>query len=334
LEPRPKRVAIVGSGVAGLVCARALQRRHDIEVFEAAGWIGGHVHTVPVELAGRRFDVDTGFIVFHERTDPGFCRLLEELGVVSRPTEMSFSVRSDEAGLEYAGGSFSQLFADRRNLARPRFLRMVRDVLRFYRDARRLLEWPDPKVSLGAWPRQATAAADRGPPPAQARRSGPALPAVLEFPAPASRFSPTWLLSLRDRPAWRVVEEAPRATSRRSSLRSRPHPAELCGALAAAGAGGVELALADGSRRASTRWCWLHADRPRAPRRSVAGGAPALIRYQRNDVCPYRRAAPAPPPRLGELELPRAAGQPRRRCRHLSQTASSASTLRPSSASP
>lgn len=133
------RIAVIGSGISGLVAAYRLQGRHDITVFEADSRIGGHTHTVAVERDGERHRIDTGFIVFNDWTYPNFRRLLTELNVASRPTEMSFSVRDEPSGLEYNGHSFNTLFAQRRNLLRPRFYRMLADILRFNRDARALL---------------------------------------------------------------------------------------------------------------------------------------------------------------------------------------------------
>jgi len=134
------RIAIVGSGVSGLVAAHLLQQRHDVTMFEAGSHIGGHTHTVDVEVAGRRVPIDTGFIVYNETTYPNFVKLLERLGTPSQPTEMSFSVRCDRTGLEYGGSSLNTLFAQRRNLVRLSFHRMIRDILRFNREAAQMLK--------------------------------------------------------------------------------------------------------------------------------------------------------------------------------------------------
>jgi predicted NAD/FAD-binding protein len=128
------RIAIIGAGVSGLVAARLLSRRHDVTVYEAGEYAGGHTNTVHVDVAGERHAVDTGFIVFNHRTYPNFTRLLEQLGVESRETEMSFSVACDRTGLEYNGTSINTLFAQRRNLVSPGFHRMVLDILRFNRE--------------------------------------------------------------------------------------------------------------------------------------------------------------------------------------------------------
>lgn len=107
------RIALIGTGVSGLVCAHRLNRRHDLTVFEAAEHIGGHTHTVDVASGGRLWPVDTGFIVFNERAYPRFVQLLDELGVASRPTRMTFSVRCERTGLEYSGRSLNGLLAQR-----------------------------------------------------------------------------------------------------------------------------------------------------------------------------------------------------------------------------
>ena len=136
------RVAIVGTGVSGLVCAHLLHGRHDVVVFEADERVGGHTHTHRVELPDATVNVDTGFLVYNERTYPLFCRLLDRLGVATQPSDMSFSVADERTGLEWRGTSLSTVFAQRRNLARPEFLRMLADVARFNRLARQLLDNP------------------------------------------------------------------------------------------------------------------------------------------------------------------------------------------------
>ena len=129
------RIAIIGSGIAGLTCAYLLSRRHAVTVFEAASWVGGHTHTVDVDWAGERYAIDTGFIVFNDWTYPNFIRLLEQLDVGSQPTQMSFSVNDPLSGLEYNGHSLDTLFAQRSNLLSPGFWGMLREILRFNRQA-------------------------------------------------------------------------------------------------------------------------------------------------------------------------------------------------------
>ncbi len=143
-------VAVIGAGVSGLVAARELCRRHQVTVFEAGGAPGGHARTVEVACGARRYAVDTGFVVFNHRTYPQFRRILSELGVATQPSEMSFSVRCDRSRIEYSGASLNTLFAQRRNLLRPTFLRMLRDYLRFNRSAAGLLT-SDDRRTLGEY---------------------------------------------------------------------------------------------------------------------------------------------------------------------------------------
>lgn len=145
------KIAIVGTGVSAMVCARLLSREHDITVFEASDCVGGHTNTVHVDDRGRQLAIDTGFIVFNEWTYPNFIELLERLGVESQPSDMSFSVKSHDGGFEYNGTSLNTLFAQRSNLFRPAFHRMIRDILRFNKEAPRLLATPDERMTLGEY---------------------------------------------------------------------------------------------------------------------------------------------------------------------------------------
>jgi uncharacterized protein len=143
------KIAVVGSGIAGNVAAWHLAREHDVTVFEAGAYAGGHTHTHDLEQDGRRYRVDTGFIVFNDWTYPNFIRLLGELGVDSQESSMSFSVRDERTGFEYNGSSLDGLLAQRRNLLRPAFWRMLADILRFNREAPALLSGPQDEMSLG-----------------------------------------------------------------------------------------------------------------------------------------------------------------------------------------
>ena len=145
------RIAVVGSGISGLVAAYLLSGEHDVSVFEANDYIGGHTHTVDVTWQGERHAIDTGFIVCNDRTYPNFLKLLDHLGVARKPTSMSFSVRSDRANLEYNGTSLNALFAQRRNLFRPSFYRMLKDILRFNRESLELLDDPSDSVTVGEY---------------------------------------------------------------------------------------------------------------------------------------------------------------------------------------
>ncbi len=143
------RIAIVGSGISGLVAAHLLHSRHQICVYEAADRIGGHTHTVDVAYQGEQHAIDTGFIVYNEATYPIFTRLLATLGVETQPSSMSFGLSCERSGLEWSSRGLRSLFAQPANLFRPAFRRMLRDFLRFNREAPSLLERGDAKVTLG-----------------------------------------------------------------------------------------------------------------------------------------------------------------------------------------
>jgi predicted NAD/FAD-binding protein len=143
------KIAVIGAGISGLVAAYRLHLKHDITVFEANDYPGGHTNTIDVELDGERHAIDTGFIVFNDWTYPHFIQLLDELGVASRTTTMSFSVRDERSGLEYNGHSLNTLFAQRRNLLRPSFYRMLADILRFNREARQLVTGGNDEITVG-----------------------------------------------------------------------------------------------------------------------------------------------------------------------------------------
>ena len=147
------RIAIVGSGISGLSAAWLLARSHEVVVFEAEPRTGGHTATIDVRLDGRDYAIDTGFIVYNDRTYPNFIRLMAELGVASQATEMSFSVSHDTANLEYAGSDLNTLFAQRGNLFRPAYWRMLRDILRFNRESVQDLDSGriGPDMSLGEY---------------------------------------------------------------------------------------------------------------------------------------------------------------------------------------
>jgi len=143
------KIAVIGTGIAGNVAAYQLCREHEVTVYEANNYIGGHTHTHDIAWQDQQYSVDTGFIVFNYKTYPHFTRLLEELDVAVQPSSMSFSVKCEKTGLEYNGTSLNSLFAQRRNLLRPGFYRMLRDILRFNREAPALLDASAPDISLG-----------------------------------------------------------------------------------------------------------------------------------------------------------------------------------------
>lgn len=205
------KVAVIGAGIAGNVAARELHRDHDVTVFEAGSHVGGHSHTHAIEAHGRTWHVDTGFIVFNDRTYPHFIRLLEDLGVAAQESSMSFSVRDDHADLEYNGTSLNALFAQRRNLLRPSFLGMVRDILRFNREAPRLLDEPGGELPLGELLAQGgygRAFVEHYVVPMGAAIWSTDPASMLRFPA---RFFVRFLhhhgmLTVDDRPVWRTVQ--------------------------------------------------------------------------------------------------------------------------------
>ncbi|HKH78666.1 MAG TPA: FAD-dependent oxidoreductase [Solirubrobacteraceae bacterium] len=202
------RIAIVGAGISGLVCAHLLHRDHELVVFEATDRAGGHANTVHVQTDTGAYDLDTGFIVFNDRNYPQFERLLGELGVATQPSQMSFGV-SDGVDFEYNGSSLNGLFATRANMLAPSFHRMIADLVRFNRDARRLLA-SEESPSLREWLAQRRysrvfverlivpqASAVWSADPAQMW----SLPArfLVEF------FDNHGMLGFRDRPRWRTI---------------------------------------------------------------------------------------------------------------------------------
>lgn len=142
------KIAIIGSGIAGNTLAYHLHQQHDITVFEANDYVGGHTHTHDIALFGKQYQVDTGFIVFNDRTYPNFLQLLETVDVAWQTSHMSFSVRDERNGLEYNGTTLNSLFAQRSNLFKPSFYRMIRDILRFNKTALDLLE-DGSEITLG-----------------------------------------------------------------------------------------------------------------------------------------------------------------------------------------
>ena len=205
------RIAVIGSGISGMVAAHHLSRNHEVTVFESGDYIGGHTHTVDVELEGRHHCVDTGFIVFNDWTYPNFIKLLDELGVPWQPSDMSFSVRCETSGLEYNGTSINSLFAQRRNLLRPSFLRMVSDIMKFNRHAPALLADGADSLSLGDYLEREGYSRHFVehyiiPMGAAIWSSRPA--DMLKFPVRffVEFFANHGFLSVNDRPTWRVVQ--------------------------------------------------------------------------------------------------------------------------------
>jgi len=204
------KIAVIGAGVSGLVTAHLLARRHDVTVFEANAYAGGHTNTVRVDAADATHWVDTGFIVFNDRNYPRFERLLERLGVAHQPSQMSFGVSDGAGDFEYCSGSPNGLFAKRAHLATPWFHRMVADLVRFNREARELLARDDAGPSLGQWLDErgySRAFVDRLIVP-QAAAVWSADPRQMwSFPARflVEFFDNHGMLGFRGRPRWRTV---------------------------------------------------------------------------------------------------------------------------------
>lgn len=206
------KIAVIGSGVSGMVCARILNKAHDVTVFEAADYIGGHTHTVDVEVGGEKHAVDTGFIVFNRKTYPNFDRILNELGVESDATRMSFSVKCDRTGLEYNGTSPNGLFAQRRNLLRPSFWRLLRDIMRFNREGNAFLnEHKNEDMSVGEFLRERNYSRQFAEnylmPMGSAVWSCP-FETFEEFPIRfiCEFYHNHGFLQIRDRPMWRTIK--------------------------------------------------------------------------------------------------------------------------------
>jgi predicted NAD/FAD-binding protein len=204
------RIAVVGAGVSGLVVAHLLQREHEITIFEAAEYAGGHTNTIRVDTPNETHDVDTGFIVYNDRNYPKFERLLDRLGVASQPSTMSFSVSDGRGDFEYNGGSPNGLFAKRAHLVTPWFHRMIADLARFNRAARALLTSDGDSPSLGNWleeQRFSRPFIDRLIVP-QASAVWSADPhQIWTFPARflAEFFDNHGMFSFHDRPRWKAI---------------------------------------------------------------------------------------------------------------------------------
>jgi predicted NAD/FAD-binding protein len=210
------KIAIIGSGIAGLTTAYYLHKNHDITLFEANDYIGGHTHTHSIGHAGKTWSIDTGFIVFNEWTYPNFIKLLSELGVDSQASDMSFSVKCERTGLEYNGGNLNSFFAQRRNLFSPSFLRMTLDILRFNKEAPVWLDSGDDQTSLGDY-----LAANRYSEvfkqyyilPMGAAIWSAGTSEMLAFPARyfVRFFHNHGMLSVNQRPIWRVIKGGSRS---------------------------------------------------------------------------------------------------------------------------
>jgi uncharacterized protein len=203
------RIAIVGAGVSGLTASYLLHREHEITLYEAGSYLGGHTNTIRVDTEHHTYHLDTGFIVMNDRNYPNFARLLQQLGVITQPTHMSFSVKAEQEDFEYCGTP-KGLFCQPRNLASPRFWRMIADLVRFNHELRQLLRYQDTGESLAQF-----LSKRRFSGPFVERLIVPQVSAVWSAdPRQMSRFPVRFIaeffanhgmLGFRDRPHWSTV---------------------------------------------------------------------------------------------------------------------------------
>ena len=204
------KIAVIGAGISGNSVARLLADEHEVWLFEAEAFAGGHTNTVSFEAWGQAWHVDTGFMVFNDRTYPNFIRLLQLLGVAAQDSDMSFSVNCARTGLEYQGSSLNGLFAQRRNLLRPAFYRMLRDVLWFNRTSPQLLTSDAETLTLGEYldrNRYSREFVSHYLLPMTAAIWSAQPRAVLDFPAHflIGFFRNHGLLQVRGRPQWKTI---------------------------------------------------------------------------------------------------------------------------------
>lgn len=303
------RIAVIGSGIAGMASAWLLSRQHEVTLYEANAYIGGHTHTHEVKLAQQTYAVDTGFIVFNPQHYPLLSRLFEDLGVASQPTRMSFAVRDERSGLEYGASTLRSLFCQTRNLLSPRFHGMVRDILRFYREAPALLAQEGDGPTLGDYLARHGYGAmfrdDHLVPMASALWSSPAMQ-ILAFPAKylVAFMANHQMLQVEGRPQWRVVSGGSRRYVDALRARWRVRERLACPVLAVhrPAEGGVVVESLAGHERFDQAVLACHSDqalalldRPSAAEREILGA----ITYRANDtvlhtdtrLLPRRRAA-------------------------------------------
>jgi uncharacterized protein len=208
-----KKIAIIGSGISGLVSAYYLQKTHQVTLYESNEYIGGHTATKTVSVDEGTFDIDTGFIVFNDWTYPNFIRLLNELDVEWLDTEMGFSVSCESTGLEYSGGSLATLFAQPSNLFKPKHWKMLRDILIFNKASKQgyIDDSIDESLTLGDYILQLGLGQqfrDKYIVPMGAAIWSCGLDAMLDFPARyfVRFFYNHGLLNVNERPTWRVIK--------------------------------------------------------------------------------------------------------------------------------
>jgi uncharacterized protein len=280
-----------------------LARRHAVTVFEANDYLGGHTHTHDVEIDHRHFCLDSGFLVHNPQHYPLLTRLFAELGVLSQPTTMSFSVHHEASGREYNAATLATLFCQRRNLLSPRFLGMVRDLLRFYRRAPRLLQSAHAGPTLGEYLRQLRLGAafrdEHLVPMAAALWSAPP-DAILDFPARylVQFMANHQMLQLRNRPPWYVVRGGSASYVRALTRSWRAQPRLSCPVYRVRrGPQSIELVSAAGHEHFDALVLACHADQAlrlledaNAEERSVLGA----ITFQANETVLHTDASVMP----------------------------------------
>jgi predicted NAD/FAD-binding protein len=213
-----KHFAIIGSGVSGLTAAYLLSKKHNVTVFEKNDYIGGHTATVDVEKDGKSYAIDTGFIVFNDKTYPNYLALLAEIGIRKQATEMSFSVHNCHTGLEYNGHNLDTLFAQRRNIFKPTFWLLVKEILRFNKQCKKIFEQQNyiDDYSLGTFLRENNFSEFFAehyilPMGAAIWSSSLAQMEDFEFRFFVQFFHNHGLLNIADRPQWYVIPNGSRS---------------------------------------------------------------------------------------------------------------------------
>ena len=209
---KKQRIAIIGAGISGLTCGHLLSSKHHVTLFEANDYLGGHTNTEDIKLGGKTYPVNTGFIVFNDWTYPNFIKLMDQLGVESEDSEMSFSVRDENTGLEYNGTTLNSLFAQRTNALRPSFIRMILDILKFNKQTVAALDSDEIKEgqTLGEFVKQhgySKHFVNHYIVPMGSAIWSASVDVMMDFPLKffLKFFNNHGMLSVDDRPQWRVI---------------------------------------------------------------------------------------------------------------------------------
>ena len=300
-------IAVIGTGISGLVAAYLLSREHEITLFEANDYIGGHTHTVDVPRERGTVAVDTGFIVFNAKTYPNFIKLMQTLGVAWQPSDMSFSVQCERTGLTFCPSSLDALFAQRRNLLRPSFYLMLWDAVRFRRETPALLDRSDDRTGLLAYlkkERYSQAFIDYFIIPMGAAIWSADPARFMEFPVRyfAAFFHNHGFLNITDQPEWRTIKGGSRQYIAPLTERFRDNIRLNCAVKAVKRQRDhVDLSLADGGRhRCDQVVIATHSDQalglledPSDAEGAILGAIP----YQENQTVLHTDEALLPTPR-------------------------------------